>query len=409
MSITRLLGGELEKILNGSKSILLLGPRQTGKSTLINEIISKRKEEIVIFKLQDLETYQEVAINPSVISKVVEEKLKSKSNILLFIDEIQKIPVLLDGCQYLIDEYKQKVKVILTGSSARKLREKGVNLLPGRVIVENLQPLILNEIFNLEEQKIVPINFCCKKKKELNITLEELLIYGSLPEMLTATELRDKILNSYVLTYLQEEIRQEALVRNLGLFSKFLELSANESNKIMNFSNISQDSGIPASTVKNYFQILEDTLVTYLIPPFIRKIRKQILSTQKFIYFDLGVRNKAAKLTLNKKNLNKEIGGRLFEEFIILELIKRIKYCYPDWKYFFWRTNHGLEVDLIIQKEDEIIPIEIKYTNNPQKKHIKHLEIFMEEYKCKKGYLVGTFTRAMKLTDKITAIPWKEI
>ena len=137
--------------------------------------------------------------------------------------------------------------------------------------------------------------------------------------------------------------------------------------------------------------------------------RKQILTTPKYIYYDLGVRNVASGMPLNKRLLKTEFGGKLFEHFICLELIKRIKYSYPTWKYFFWRTNHGLEVDFIIQTEDEIIPIEIKYTDTPQKRHLSHLKIFMEEFKCKRGYVIGTFPRAMKLENNISAIPWDEI
>ena len=408
MEFDRVLEINLEKLLSSSKNILLLGPRQTGKSTLIEKLLEKRKEKIITFLLQNIKIYQEVIANPSIVCNSAEKELENKK-VILYIDEVQKIPMLLDDCQYLIDKYKEKIKVIITGSSARKLRKQGVNLLPGRVILETIHPLIFPELFRQEEQNLLKTKVIPKANFNKSITLEDLLIYGSLPGVLKEEEAREKILDSYVSIYLQEEIREEALTRNLGQFTRFLELSANESNNILNFSNISQDTHIPASTVKNYFYMLEDTLITHTIPPFIRKGRKQVLATPKFIYFDIGVRNTASKLTLRKGKLNTEIAGKLFEELIILELIRRIKYFYPRTKYYYWRTNHGNEVDFIIEKEGEIIPVEIKYTNSPKQKHIKNLQIFMEEYKVKKGYLVGIFSRAQKLTDKITAIPWKEI
>lgn len=398
----------IKEILETNHNLLLLGPRQTGKSTLVENSLAQIKRKKLIFRLQEIKTYQEVIKNPSLITSTVEAEIKS-GPVLLFIDEVQKIPILLDGCQYLIDMYKKQCQVILTGSSARKLRREGTNLLPGRVIIENLHSLILPEFMKQEEQRIVPVKVTWKNYKEKNIPLEDLLIYGSLPGILREDKLRSKVLNSYVLGYLEEEIRAEALSRNLSNFSNFLELAAFESNTAPNMSKLSQEIGVSVSTIKGYFELLEDTLVTYSIPVFKKKSRKQILTTPKYIFYDLGVRNVASNISFDKQILNTEVGGKLFEQFVCLELIKRIKYAYPAWKYFFWRTNHGLEVDFIIQTDEDIIPIEIKFTDTPQKRHIKHLQIFIEEFKCKRGFLVGTFSRAQKLTDKITAIPWNEI
>lgn len=409
MTFERLLGSKLEDLSKSSKSILLLGPRQTGKSTLIEGILNKSAKESLIYRLQNLEVFQRVIKSPEQIAKNVEAKLEKKKAINLYIDEVQKCPILLDDCQYLIDKYKTRISVILTGSSARKLRQRGVNLLPGRVFVQYLHSLTFPEIMPIDEQNIVPIKTKITKYPKDKPSLEDLLIYGSLPGILNEKKYKGDLLNSYVSTYLQEEIKAEALTRNLGAFSRFLELSASESGLTPNLSRLSQESGIPLMTIKNYFQLLEDTLITFSIPAFTKSSRKQILSASKYVYFDLGVRNAASEIPLNSKILKTEIGGKLFEQFICLELIKRIEYQYPHWKYFYWRTNNGLEVDFIIQTEDEIIPIEIKFTDTPQKNHIKHLEIFMEEYKAKRGFLVGTFPRAQKLSERIYAIPWNEI
>jgi len=402
----RFLSETIKKYLNASKNVLLLGPRQVGKSTLIESLLKTIKRKSLVYKLQDIKVYQEIIRSPEIIGENVEAYLK-EGPVVLFIDEVQKIPKLMDECQYLIDTYKKNISVILTGSSLRKLRYGDVNLLPGRVILGNLHSLMIPEFMEQEEQRILPVKI--KNKNNINISLEDLLMYGTLPGILSEKNFKKEILDTYVLTYLEEEIRSEAMIRNLGYFSKFMELSALESGSAPNIAKLSQETGIPASTVKNYFQILEDTLITFSIPPFQKETRKQILTTPKYIYFDVGVSNAASGLNLNKKILKTEIGGKLFEQFVILEIIKRIKYQYPSWRYYFWRTKTGIEVDLVIKTDNEIIPIEIKYTDTPQRKHIKHLEIFMEEYKCKKGFLIGKFTRARKLTENITAIPWNEI
>lgn len=410
MQFNRFLSGEVEKYLKLSKNILLLGPRQTGKSTLIENYLKTANKNKLIYKLQDIRTYEDIVRSPGMVFDAAEKKMESGIPLVLYIDEIQKIPKLLDGCQYLIDEYKNKITVIITGSSARKLRRGEVNLLPGRVFVENLHSLIFPEIMKSEEQRILPISVKTSKENNLRFSLEELLLYGTLPGVLKELNLANKILDSYVSTYLQEEIRAEALSRNLGDFSKFLQFSALESGGAPNLTNLSKETGVAINTIKNYFYLLEDTLLTYSIPPFTKRARKQILSTPRYVFYDLGIRNAASRTGLNSKVLKTEIGGKLFEQLITLELIKRIKYAYPYYKYFFWRTKTGLEVDFIIQtNEGEIIPVEIKYTDVPHKRHLSHLKIFMEEFNCKKGFLIGTFKRAMKLTDKITAIPWDEI
>ena len=163
MHFNRYLEQKIKQYLTHKKSILLLGPRQTGKSTLIEDFLTQNKnKEILSYKLQNIKIFQSLIKDPTLIANEVERKLEKVKSLILFIDEVQKIPILLDDCQYLIDTYKERILTILTGSSARKLRQKGVNLLPGRVIVENIHPLILPEIINQEEQNIVPLDV--KKK-----------------------------------------------------------------------------------------------------------------------------------------------------------------------------------------------------------------------------------------------------
>lgn len=404
MHFPRILEKDFERIQESAFSLFLLGPRQTGKSTLIESYLKKVRNPL-IFRLQESKTFEEIQKNPSVIFQATEALLEKQKNVTLFIDEIQLVPILLGDCQSLIDRYKERLQVFLTGSSARKLRREGVNLLPGRVIRKNLHPLIFPEFLKIKESYLFPQ--MPTWDHDFQFSLQEILIFGNLPGVLTCPkDLKQDLLYSYVSSYLQEEIRAEALARHIGHFAKFLELAAFESGSRPNYSKLSNESGIPVSTIQNYFDILEDTLIIFRVPPFSKPGRKKTLSTPRYYFYDLGIRNAAANLALDP-NLLKIDMGALFENFIVLELIRRIDYLAPkSWKYSYWRTTNDLEVDFIIETPEEIIPIEIKAATVPREKHIKHLKIFMKDYGVKRGYLVGQFSRPQKLTENITAIPW---
>ncbi len=401
----------IESTINklGKQSLLLLGPRQTGKSHLIERIISKDKIPSLTFRLQETAILQEIAKRPQTIMEAAESALE-KGPLNLFLDEVQLVPELLNDCQSLIDRYREKIQIFLTGSSARKLRRSGANLLPGRVIFKHLHPLLLSEIFlQQKEQRICPLSVS-SSGETFPYSLEEMLVYGTLPGIvLLEKELRSEMLKSYVSTYLQEEIRFEALTRKIGPFARFLELTALESGTAPNLSKLSQETGIPQSTLVNYFQILEDTLVILKLPAFGGASRKRVLTTPRYFFFDLGVRNASAGLPLNLPLLKTQ-AGTLFEQGVILELMRRVDYLHAgEWKCYFWRTTYGAEVDFIIDTGEELIPIEIKYSETPRNDDIKHLKTFMTTYGAKRGFLVGRFSRAQKMTESITAIPWQEI
>ncbi len=408
MQFQRILEQKIFKLKKEKANFLLLGPRQTGKSTLIENILRKDKKKILRFKFQETKTFEDISKRPSIIFEAARAALEEGS-LTLFIDEIQLIPSVLNDCQSLIDEYKNKIQIFITGSSARKLRRMEANLLPGRVIYQKLFPLTLQEIFPNHSNKILKTLSKLKVEKS-SITLEDLLIFGSLPGILNSSKnLRGELLTSYVSTYLQEEIRAEAVTRNLGAFARFLELAAYESGSCPNLSKLSQEVGIPLNTIKNYYQILDDTLITFSLPAFLKEGRKRIVSTPRYFFFDLGVRNACAGLELNPHILKTE-SGKLFEHFVILELVRRIEYYYPrQYKYYYWRTNYGAKVDLVLESQNELIPIEIKYTQVPRNDDISHLKTFMSTYGAKKGYLVGRFDHALKMTPEITALPWQEI
>lgn len=382
--ISRTLEARLSRILNRGKSVLLLGPRQTGKTTLISQLRSD-----IYLNLARPDNRMLYESNPHALEQEI-LTLEGKTPPLVLLDEIQKIPKLLDLVQDLID--RKIAQFVLTGSSARRLRRNSeVNLLPGRVIELRLDSLMLQEFPS-------------------RASLDELLVDGSLPEIVLTKETvaRDELLGSYVSTYLEEEIRQEATVRKLGPFVRFLELAASEAGKETNVSNISRAIDVAQTTAQGYYDILVDCLIAERIDPYIpTSTRRRLAKSPKYLFFDLGIRRLAAREG-NKPNL--EFFGKLLEQFVGIELI-RILRSFPERpKLYYWRDYDGPEVDWIIDLGKILIPVEVKATNKPRLSDCRHLQTFISENNnAKTGYLVCQVPRSMQLAPKIKAIPWSEI
>jgi uncharacterized protein len=384
--IHRLLEDRIRHTLNRRKSVLLLGARQTGKTTLTHQF---KHDLVVSFVEPDIR--QRYEKSPHLLKGEVESVASSRSGgrPLIILDEVQKVPVILDVVQDLID--RRKANFILTGSSARKLRKRAkINLLPGRVVAFRMDPFSLKEF----------------PAKDLN----ERLLYGSLPGILAVSALPDREtdLESYVTTYLEEEVRAEAVVRNLGDFARFLELAASESGGIVNLRKLSQEIGVSHTTIGAYYQILLDCLIAERVEPLTQsKTRKKLTKSEKFLFFDLGVRRLAAHEGIK---LSRDTMGRIFEQFIGLELLRSAHTKSKGARIRFWRDPDGPEVDWIIDEEGVYTPIEVKLTENPSAGDIRHLEVFLSEYKSARvGYLVCRISRKAKLSDKVTAIPWQFI
>ncbi|MBU4256790.1 ATP-binding protein [Patescibacteria group bacterium] len=402
--LLRVIEKAIAMTLKRGDSVLLLGPRQTGKTTLSNKLLDRlpRKTE---YYLQDPTMRLELEADPGKIIRQVEA---ISGHVTVFVDEAQKIPELFDAAQYLID--KKKANFILTGSSARKLRRKGVNLLPGRINRFYLDPLSWAELGFIKENIIRPLRMENINKKA-NYSIEETMVYGSLPGIVIAKESeRANRLRSYSEIYLEEEIRAEALSRKIGSFSKFLELAAAESGTSPNFTKLSNESGVSSPAIKEFYQILEDTLVVERIEPFLRNARKRILSSPRYYFFDLGVRNALARLPLSKNLVNAQ-KGILFEHAVILELTRRIRSLGKNYKIYYWRTSGGAEVDCVLDLGKEIIPIEIKYSKNVSSSDLKGLEIFLKDYRklVRQAYVVTLDGRKEKIANKIIRIPWDEL
>ena len=385
------LSRRLEAVINETrlrqKSILLLGPRQTGKTTLL-----KRLPLDLSVTLAQPTVRRRYERHPGELTGEIEVLARSLGRPpLVVLDEVQKVPELLDAAQDLID--RDIAQFILTGSSARKLRTgKHVNLLPGRVVSLRLDALTCMEI-----------------PPDLHL-LPQLLNDGSLPAILTepSAQYRDTDLQSYVSIYLEDEIRAEALVRQVPAFAHFLMLAAAESGKLVHLRKLSQEIGVAHTTIANYYQILEDCLIAERVPPFVHTAtRRRLSQASKYLFFDLGVRRLAANECIASTD---QQYGHLLEQWVGLELIREARLAKLRTRIYYWRDLNGPEVDWVIDQAGVHIPVEVKWTEHPSTSDTRHLQLFLSEYPtATKGFLVCRIPRPMQLTEQVTAIPWHSI
>lgn len=384
--ISRSVEIRMRRALERQKSVLLLGPRQTGKTTLVESL----RPDLLLNFLRP-EVRQRYERSPQMLGAEVEalaERMRGRRP-LVVLDEVQRVPELVNSVQDLID--RRLARFVLTGSSARKLRRgPSVNLLPGRLLPLRLDPLSLSE-------RVPP-------------TLEEALLHGGLPGLVLAEDdpVREEDLRAYTTMYLEEEVRAEALVRNLGTFSRFLQLAALESGNISHFRGISQELGVPHTTVAGYYEILEDCLIVERIEALSEsRTRKKLTKSPRYLFFDLGVRRAAAD---EGRRLPPRVLGALFEQFVGLELLRATREFAVPRKLCFWRDPDGPEVDWIVVGDDCWMPVEVKWTDAPAERDARHLRIFLSEYpKAREGVVVCRTPRRFKIAPRITAVPWQEI
>lgn len=386
--IRRKIEKNVHDTLKRGKSVILIGPRQTGKSTLIQQFI---KPDITYTFARE-QTRQRYEQNIALLEAELEEQVKAYDKPpLIYIDEVQKIPRVMDIAQVLIDN--KQAQFILTGSSARKLKHgTNLNLLPGRAVALIMTPLLYEEF------------------PDPKPSLENLLIYGSLPGITLEKDLeaREIDLYSYVTTYLEEEIRAEALVRNVGGFARFLELAAGESGRQLNFTRLAQDIGVGDTTIANYYQILEDCMITRIVNPITKsEIKRRLIKSPKHLFFDLGVRRACANEGIH---LSKRLMAHLFEHYVGNELYNVSQLTSPHIKIKYWRDTAGIEVDYVLDIVQHYIPIEVKWSDTPKEKDAKNLQRFINEYsQADHGYIICQTPRRYKINDGITAVPWTEI
>ncbi len=372
--------------LSKSNSFFLFGARATGKSTLLNLFFEKKKN-VLVLDLLDPATEQELSINPGrLIDKI--DALK-KSPTWVFIDEVQKIPKLLDIVHKLI--FEKKIKFALTGSSARKLKRGNANLLAGRAFSFKLHPLSFTEV-----------------GATFDLTL--CLRWGSLPEMFFfKTNIdRKRYLQSYVQNYIKEEILVEQLVRNIEPFRAFLEVAAQSNTEIINFARLAREARIDSKNVERYFSILEDTLLGFFLEPYSKSVRKRQIQSPKFYFFDVGV-TRALAGHLDSLPLPKTYNyGKTFEHLIILEFIRLNDYLEKGYKFSYLRTLAGVEVDLVIERANKkTILVEIKSTDNVIDDDLASLLSLGSEISNSDKYILCQEKNPRK-TKNVKIFPWQE-
>ena len=417
---SRWLEAALRGPVSGGKVRILLGARQTGKTALLAHLLAGFGTHVV--NLQDSAARRRFEAEPAAFAREVRALPRAIRAVL--VDEIQKVPALLDEVQALYDASPSRWQFYLTGSSARRLRAGSANLLPGRSHLYRLFPVCGWELARDDEQP--PLALPAKPAKKSRATassraatvrrfparsLSRTLQLGSLPGVRAERpETAHATLAAYVEHYLEEEIRREALVRDVGPFVVFLRLAATESGGQINLARLSQESGIPASTLKNFYQVLVDTFVGYWIPAYSRRTRKRLLTTPRFCFFDTGVRNAAAELPQSGP-LADELAGPLLEQWVAQELVARAAYLGRGHRVSFWRTTYGVEVDFVWETPREDVPIEVKWTARPRPSDARHLETFIDEFpsRARRGLVVCRCERAQQLTDRVRAIPWQDL
>ena len=358
------------------QSAFLWGPRKTGKSTFLMDNFPKS----IVYDFLQTDLFLEFSKKPSLLREWLLAKDSQKLRHPVILDEVQKIPQILDEVHWLIEN--KRVRFILCGSSARKLKRGKVNLLGGRAWRFEMFPLVSVELGNLDLLKVlnrglIPIHY-----------FEDSF---------------EKSLKAYTQDYLKEEVLAEGLTRNIPAFSRFFDAMAYSHGELTNYSNIARDCGVDSKTVREYYQILVDTMMGRFVEPFQRRQDRQIISkAPKFYLFDVGVAG-----IITKRKILEEKGesfGKAFEHFIFMELVAHSSYNDLDYEINFWRTKSGLEVDFVLGRGE--VAIEIKGTNRVDQRDLRSLTAFGGEYSPKKALVVCN-EREERLHGNIRILPWR--
>ena len=353
------------------KSVFLLGPRSTGKSTLIGQQLPEART----YDLLDADVFNRLLREPRLLAE------ENERNVIIAIDEIQKLPQLLDEVHRLIE--RDKRRFVLTGSSARKLKRGASNLLAGRAWETRLFPLTFGELPRFD--------------------LTRYLNRGGLPQVYDSDDFAEE-LKSYSNLYLREEIQAEGLTRNLPAFARFLDAIALSNGEELSYQGLASDCGLPASTVVNYVQILDDTLLGFSVASFKRTKKRKAITRGKHFLFDVGVTN-----TLCRRGViqpKSELFGKAFEHFIVLEARAYLSYARRDDELAYWRSTSQFEVDLII---GDRLAIEIKSTDLVGDRHLRGLRALKEEKGLIRDFAVVSLDKhARRTEDGIHIWPWSE-
>ena len=363
--------------LTGEQTCFLWGPRQTGKSTLIRSLFPRTRR----YDLLLADVYRALVDHPELIrEECLAAGLDGDSQVdPIVIDEVQRIPDLLNEVHWLAEN--RGLRFLLCGSSARKLKRGGGNLLGGRAVRYQLHPLVSAEI--------------------PEFSLETALNAGLLPRHYQSARPR-RLIQAYVGDYLREEIAAEALTRNIPAFSRFLEVAALSNGELINYNTIAGECGVSAPTAKGYFQILEDTLIGSFVPAFRRRAKRRVVSAPRFYFFDIGV---VTHLTgRGHVQPGSELFGRAFEHFVFMELSAYSSYSGTFFPLSYWRTTSGHEVDFIFGD----VAVEVKSTSRIQDRHLKGIRAFKEEFNMGQYLVVSREAGPRRTSDGILILPWRD-
>ncbi len=390
MYIEREISQEIKIATEFFSSLILTGPRQSGKTTLLKHIFPKAS--YVSF---DDPVQREYAMSDP--RGFLDQFSESMNKVIL--DEIQYVPELFSYLKMIIDNDRNiSGKWIMTGSQHFAMMKNISDSLAGRIAVFSLLPLSYTEIIS------------SKKKSDIK-HIEEFLWNGSYPEVVVKPQIRSHWILSYIQTYIERDVRQIVTVENLTQFQQFFSICATLLSKEINLSNISKDCGISVPTVKRWLSILEISFITFKLPPYHTNLKKRLVKSSKLYFHDSSIVAYLTRHQTQSDLFNGAMGGAFFENFIISE-IKKIQNNNKNnaFDIYFWRTRDGMEIDLIIEYADKLIPIEIKKTATPTKTHARHLERFItfenHSKRVENGYIVCTVKEKIAISKNITAIPW---
>lgn len=367
------------------ESFFLFGPRGAGKTTMMKNL--PWFENSLYINLLKASEEREFSKNPDRLVNIVEALPDSTTHVI--IDEVQKIPKLLDLAHELIETTNKKF--ILTGSSARKLKHGGANLLAGRAFVYHLAPFTYLEI-------------------DGDKSINDYIRWGTLPKILEykTDEKKALFLEAYANTYMKEEVWNEQLIRTLEPFRHFLEVAAQSNGKIVNYTNISKDVGVDVKTIQNYFSIVEDTLLGFFLNPFQHSFRKRLSKSPKFYFFDPGVVKALANQLTIPVNESTNFYGDCFEHFIITQCQHLAEYYHRDYRFSYLQTKDGAEIDLVIERPGKpILFIEIKSSSEVEERHLHNLKLLSQDFGECEAICFSRDTYAKKINGMMV-YPWAD-
>lgn len=366
----KILNRLLSITLPPGKSAFLWGPRKVGKSTWIREHMKKA----IVIDFLKTDVFADYISRPALL-----RERYSDTHQMIVIDEVQKVPDILNEVQWLIDNHQ--ISFLLTGSSARKLKKTQANLLGGRAWRYTMAPL------------------CSPELNHINI--EKTIFTGLLPShVLSVDPIQD--LRAYVADYLKEEIAAEAVVQNIPSFSEFLHIASVTSGEILNYTNVARETGVNAKVIRNYFQILEDTLLGYRLQPWKKSANRRLIESEKFYLFDVGVANYLAR---QQPKIGSPAFGKSFEHFIMMELKAYQAYRNPELPLSYWRTSSGAEVDFILG--DMECALEVKTSKRIDLHAAKSLKLLQEDYRVKKSIIISFESEPKRLDKHTQSLPWQ--